>query len=265
MLGLRRPSTGGVVLMNKRLPVITAYLAACVVESPALAYRPFDSTDAAVARRGEFELELGPVEYQRVGSRKALLAPSIVANLGVFTGWEAVLQGRERFPFASEPGENRVQLVDTGAFLKGVIRAGSLQSASGPSIGTELGVLLPTVNDEPGAGVSGSLILSQRWAVGTVHLNAEGARTRSGHPDAFFGTILEGPYEWRVRPVAEAFYEREFNVERTFSGLIGLIGRVSDPLSLDAGARAARVQDTNLFEVRAGLTWAFTVWGGGEE
>jgi hypothetical protein len=105
----------------------------------------------------------------------------------------------------------------------------------------------------------------RRWAIGTAHLNAEGARTRSGHADVFFGTILEGPYEWRVRPVAEVFYEREFNVERTFSGLIGVIGRVSDRLSLDAGARAARVQDMNLFEVRAGLTWAFTVWGDDEE
>lgn len=251
--------------MNTRLRVAATLLTVFIVERPALAYRPFDSTDAAVAPRGKFELELGPVEYQRVGSTNALVAPSVVANLGLFTGWEAVLEGRERFPIAPEPGESRVQLVDTGAFLKGVLRAGSLQDASGPSIGTELGVLLPTVNDEPGAGVSGSLLLSQRWTIGTVHLNAEGARARSGQPDAFFGTILEGPYEWRVRPVAEAFYEREFNVERTFSGLIGVIGRANDRLSLDAGARAARVQDLTVFELRAGLTWAFTVWGDDEE
>jgi hypothetical protein len=33
----------------------------------AFAYRPFDSTDAAVAAKGEVELELGPLGFLRTG------------------------------------------------------------------------------------------------------------------------------------------------------------------------------------------------------
>lgn len=60
----------------------------------ALAYRPFDSTDAAVAPPGEFELELGPAGLLLQGSERTLIAPAYVLNLGLFEGWEAVLQGR---------------------------------------------------------------------------------------------------------------------------------------------------------------------------
>lgn len=36
---------------------------ACLLAQPAYAYRPFNSTDAAVAARGEMELECGPLGY----------------------------------------------------------------------------------------------------------------------------------------------------------------------------------------------------------
>jgi hypothetical protein len=40
------------------LAVVTA-----LASTPASAYRPFNQTDAAVAEQGEFEIELGPVDY----------------------------------------------------------------------------------------------------------------------------------------------------------------------------------------------------------
>ena len=171
-----------------------------------------------------------------------------------------MLQGRERLLLDGDPGESRVQLVETAALLKAVLREGSLQEQSGPSIGTEFGVLLPTVNAEPGAGVVATLLFSERFPVGTAHLNVAGGRARDGNAEVFVGMILEGPYEWRVRPVAEAFYDQELGAERILSGLVGLIGRVNERLSLDAGGRVARDADTNVFELRAGLTWAFEVW-----
>ena len=47
----------------------------------AVAYRPFDGTDAAVAETGEMEIELGPVEYLRAGGERALLAPDLRIKL----------------------------------------------------------------------------------------------------------------------------------------------------------------------------------------
>lgn len=49
------------------------------------AYRPFDGTDAAVAKPGEIEIEieLGPAEYLREGSERTLFAPSARFNYGI--------------------------------------------------------------------------------------------------------------------------------------------------------------------------------------
>ena len=59
----------------------------------AVAYRPFDGTDAAVADTGDVEIELGPVEYLRAGAERTLLAPDLRINYGFTSGWEASLEG----------------------------------------------------------------------------------------------------------------------------------------------------------------------------
>jgi len=226
--------------------------------APARAYRPFDSTDADVAARGEIELELGPVGYLRQGGTN-FVAPTAIFNLGFVEDWELVLQGRAITPSMAGDG-SRLGLDDTGAFLKSVLREGSLQGRSGPSVATEFGALLPTVHDEPGAGFSWAFIFSERLAPGTLHLNLLGARTRAGNADLFAGLILEGPFQWTVRPVAELVYEREFDALTTRSALAGVIGRFADNLALDAGVRYGSLGGTELVEVRGGLTWAFPAW-----
>jgi hypothetical protein len=236
-------------------------LLGAAVASTGHAYRPFDSTDAAVAPSGELELELGPVGYLREGDRQFLTAPGVILNLGLFRGWELVLQGRHLVLLGDTAGEPRSRLLDTGLFAKGVLRAGSLQDGRGPSVGIELGPLLPTVNGDTGWGVVGAAILSQRWRPLALHVNAAGALTRAHNFDLFGGLILEGPAHWRVRPVAEVFVEREFNVSFTYSGLVGAIWRVGEHLSLDAGMRAARTTSATILEARAGLTWSFRLWG----
>lgn len=225
------------------------------------AYRPFDSTDASVVPPGEFELELGPVGYLGSASRHFLVAPGTILNLGVFRHWEIVLQGRH-FILADGPqDEPRFRLVDTGLFLKGVLREGSLQSGTGPSVATEFGPLLPTVNGDPGVGATAIAIVSQRWDAATLHVNGALSYTRAHKPDLFGGVILEGPHRWTVRPVVEAFIEREFDTTFIASGLVGAIWRVKDGLSFDAAVRVARVNDDGLLEARIGLTWATVLWG----
>lgn len=224
---------------------------------PALAYRPFDFTDAAVADQGEVEIELGPVGFRRSASERTVIAPAYVLNYGFAKNWELVLEAQGEHPLAPAD-DTRSRLVDNGLFLKGVLREGGLQDKAGPSIATEFGILLPGINDEHGVGASWLGIVSQRWAWGTVHFDAGAALTRDHHGDVFLGTIVEGPYDWKIRPVAEVTYEREFNVKETFGILGGAIWQVNDKLALDFGVREAWVNHRPETQIRAGLTFALS-------
>jgi hypothetical protein len=147
-------------------------------------------------------------------------------------------------------------LTASAASLKHVIRPGSLQDQSGPSIATEFGVLLPDSTGSSNFGASIDTIVSQRWDWGTVHLNIAGGLTRDQRA-AFTDLIIEGPSKWVVRPVAEVFYEEEFGRAHTLSALVGAIWRVSDKLSFDVGFRHAITNGSNVNEIRAGLTVGF--------
>jgi hypothetical protein len=220
---------------------------------PALAYRPFDGTDAAVAPPGELEVELQPAGAQHERGTRTLIAPWTVLNFGLNQEWEAVFEGRGETPLSpSGPTE----LTTGGAFLKHVVVPGSLQDKSGPSVATEFGVLLPDSTGDSGLGASWAGIVSQRWDWGTIHFNTEAALTRDHHADVFVGSIIEGPSKWTVRPVAEVFYEKEFGQEETISGLVGLIWQVNDKLAVDAAFRYALTNGHAVNEVRAGLTFA---------
>lgn len=224
------------------------------------AYRPFDGTDAAVAETGEVEIELGPVEYLRVGAERTLLAPDLRINYGFISGWEAALEGKLTHGLtAGIPGTS---LVESQALLKGVLREGSFQEKPGPSIATEFGILLPGINDQHGAGAVLNGIVSQRWDWGTTHLNVQIELTRQQHVDYFLDTIIEGPHDWVVRPVAEIFYESDVSLFRTGSALVGAIWQVQDNIAIDVGLRGARINGQTAGEIRAGVTFAFGVTKG---
>jgi hypothetical protein len=225
-----------------------------VWSAPALAYRPFDGTDAAVAAPGEVEIELQPAGRLHDETGTSLIAPATVFNYGFSEGWEAVLEGQGQTPLSPS---GPTSLTAAGAFLKHVLQPGSLQDKSGPSVATEFGVLLPDSTGNSGVGASLAGIVSQRWDWGTIHLNAETALTRDHHADLFLSAIIEGPSKWSVRPVAEFFVEREFGQFDTVSALVGLIWQVRDNLSFDVGLRHALTSRRPVDEVRAGLTFGF--------
>jgi hypothetical protein len=81
--------------------------------------------------------------------------------------------------------------------------------------------------------------------------------TRTHHLDLFGSIIAEAPEAWRVRPVAEAYVEREDGQSRTLSGLLGLLWASSEKLQFDVGFRLARQNDQVVREYRAGFTWSF--------
>ena len=226
----------------------------------AVAYRPFDSTDADVAELGKVEVELGPMGYLWSRETRGLFAPSLILNWGFVPNWELVLQGRNFIVLDGPQGEPSPKLIETGLFAKGVLRQGTLQDGTGLSIATENGVLLPTINDEPGVGLSSGWIFSQRWPATTLHFNAQVELSRAHNLDLFGGLIVEGPYSWSVRPVSEVFVEREFGASRQLSALVGGIWRLSDVISFDAAVRGARKDGLNVVELRVGLTWGFALF-----
>jgi hypothetical protein len=221
---------------------------------PASAYRPFDGTDAAVADVGETEIELQPFGYERVGSQSTAIAPFVVYNYGFADRWEAVLQTEMATPILGG-GEPSIQA--TGAFLKYVVVPGVLQGKPGISVATEFGPLLPGVNADPGVGFSWAGIVSQRWDWGTAHFNVETNLTRDHQAEVFLDVILEGPYDWKVRPVMETFWDKVWTEGESRSILLGAIWRVDKDLSLDAAYRYAVVDGRPVNEIRAGLTFAF--------
>jgi hypothetical protein len=185
----------------------------------------------------------------RAGSQRLLTSADTVFNLGVAEGWEAVLQGQAVTLLS--PGPLQTSLLGNEFSLKNIIRDGILQEKDGPRIAVEFGPLLPGVNGEPGTGATLGGIVSNRWGWLTAHFNVAATVTRSHQADAFFGTIVEGPWNWPVRPVAEVFYEREWGVAETVSELAGAIRQVNNKLAFDIALRDARVNRHTVNELRA--------------
>ena len=238
-----------------RLAVLVLLLAL-----PARAYRPFDGTDAAVAERGDLEVELGPVGYLREGAERFLVTPAIIANLGLLRDTELVVESRHHLLLGASGEAPRSRLVDSAVSVKQVLREGELQDATGPSVAVELGLLLPAWHEPPGAGVSLAAIVSRKSRIAAVHLNAAAAVRNGQHVELFGSAIAEGPDDWAVRPVAEIFVQPEIDVATTVSALVGAIWRTSNAVSFDAGLRLARAAGQAVLEGRLGLTFAVSVF-----
>jgi hypothetical protein len=232
----------------KRL-VLALALSLAVLPS-ARALRPFDGTDAAVARQGALEFEFGYLDLLREGGEKAMLAPALVLNAGIAPGSELVLEGRLRTRFAGTADGARTTLRDAAISWKHVWRDGVLQEAPGASVASECGALLPTAPRER-TGLACTGVVSRRLAGATLHVNAALARTRERAWERSLGLIVEGPSQGPLRPVAELQAGAG-----TRSALAGLIFAVADKLDVDIAVRAARSGATSVAELRAGLTWS---------
>ena len=231
------------------------FAATAALAAPAFAYRPFDGTDGDVADVGEFELEMGPSYLASSAASRYMAAPATVLNFGIAHGLELVIDFKPVVALQPEPGEPRMQVLDTDILLKGVLRRGTLQGEPGVSIALEAGPLLPEINGVSAFGFAANLITSYRWDALSLHLNTAAALTREHNMEGFLGLILEGPHEWAIRPVAEVYTEREAGSDAKYSALGGAIWQVRDRLSIDAGVRHAVQADSGATEVRFGITW----------
>jgi hypothetical protein len=238
---------------------IAATLAGLLLQWPivASAYRPFDGTDADVAELYVLELELGPAGYYRQGARSDFVSGGVI-NFGFAPRNELVLQG---FGYLSAEASTSMpnRFTNTGVFVKHVWREGCLQESRGPSVATEFGPLLPTVNDTKGFGayLGGILSICMGKAL-IIHWNTEVQMLRATYDlDLFGGAIVEPPpSKYVVRPVVEVFVEHDFGGAQTYSGLVGLIWRARAKLSVDVAFREALIAGQKVSEVRTGFSLA---------
>jgi hypothetical protein len=234
-------------------------LAATFVFTPsrAEAYRPFISTDAAVADPKELEIELGHFTLRREQGESTFLIPSAVLNYGLWRNLELVGE----FRVARSPSGG-MEMVDPGVFLKAVIKEGVLQEHDGVGVAIEAGPLLPsTVRGERGVGFEAIGIVSGRIAPLTVHVNVGGGIDRSAaKPFGLWGVISELPVHPRLRIVAEVAGESVMDKPANNSALLGMIWQPSSKnVYWDIGVRRGMTRGAPDWEVTTGITFAVSL------
>ena len=226
-----------------------------LLPAPASAYRPFVSTDAAVADIHEVEIELGYFNLERVKGRNNFIVPTVVLNYGFLPRIEAVGEFVVR-----EDAHDRARVGDAAISLKAILREGVLQEKDGPSLAVEAGPLLPGgAPDERRAGFKGLGIASGRFARLTYHLNLGGGidRQRRGFLD--WGVIAELPVAPTLRLVSEVNGESVSHRAGAASGLLGAIWKTPwENLSLDAAVRRGISGASPPWAFTAGFTCAFS-------
>ena len=230
-----------------------ALFALLLIPASAWAYRPFVSTDAAVADPKEIEIELGYFNLERTRRENTIATPSMVLNYGFAKNLELV--GEFRLEVSPE-----VEISDPGLSLKGVVREGVLQDKPGLSVAVEAGPLLPSTRPrEHRVGFEAIGIVSGRLAPVTVHVNGGGGLDRGGHPFGIWGVIGELPLHSKLRLVGEVNGETTDGERPNNSALLGLIWQASKNLSLDAGVRHGISQAAPDWQFTLGLTFGFSL------
>jgi hypothetical protein len=230
-----------------------------VLTPPARAYRPFDGTDAGVAPTRRLEVELGPLEYIRVGSERQLASPELALSYGAGSGFEFGVEAMRLMLMSPDADGVKPKFDDFELAVKKVLRKGSIQDKNGMSVAVEAALLMPTTDEKQfGAGLS--LIASHRWENLALHLNGGITRTRAEEHGRFAGLIAEGPERWDVRPVAEGSWEREGEASILRALLLGVIWQTRNGLAMDFAIKTGYA-DEHEVELRTGITWGRHVAG----
>jgi hypothetical protein len=222
----------------------------------ALAYRPFESTDAAVADKGVSEVEFGLVRFEHRSGQNTVSSPNLRYNFGFATNWEVSVEGAlQVFDSASNRGFDvlRPQLN-----LKGVLIYGPLQEGhSSVSLAAEVSALLPETVPDSGFGLEGVLIASFRTGNFTWHLNGGGGLQR-GSSDSFglWGIIVERPISKSFRLAAEFNGEFGHGLSAEHSVLAGALWDFHK-ITFDAGVRFGLTKSAPDIAFTTGLTLRF--------
>ena len=163
--------------------------------SAAWGYRPFVSTDAAVADVKEMEIEFGYFNWARDRGKNTFIVPKTVLNYGLVKNLELVGE------FSVEvPPRGSVQLADPALSLKGVLKEGVLQEKSGVSFAVEAGPLLPSTNKDENRvgfeaiGIIGELPVSSKLRL-VGEINGESVKRNTPDNSALLGFIWQAPWQ----------------------------------------------------------------------
>ena len=227
--------------------------------SAAFAYRPFVSTDAAVADPHEVEIELGYFTLQRTNGENTFIIPRAVINYGLFKNWELVAEfAIQRAPDAA------LDVIDPAISLKGVLKEGSLQDKDGFSFAVEASALLPSSEKGEGRfGFEGVAILSEKLGPFTFHLNGGlGIERSTGDLVGIWGVIAELPVGKGVRLVSEVNGEAPRREDQRDSALLGVIWQPWSQKNvwLDAGVRRGITNAAADWQITLGITFSFAAW-----
>src|SRR5256712_456399 len=238
-----------------QIKVLLLLLAVLLIPTSTLAYRPFVSTDAAVADPREVEIEVGYFTLERTRQENTITTPSVVLNYGFAKNWEAVGE----FRVEASPS---LEITDPGLSVKGVLKEGVLQEKEGVSFAIETGLLLPsTLPHERGVGVQAIGIVSVNVAPVTVHVNGGGGLDRDDrHAFAIWGVIGELPVHPKLRLGAEVNGESTQGQRPNNSALLGVIWHpTSKNVFLDAGVRRGISRAAPDWQFTIGLTFGFSL------
>jgi len=239
--------------------VLILAVGTCVLawSSSASAYRPFVSTDAAVADPKEIELELGYFTLDRTRDENTFIIPRMVLNYGLFKNWEAVAEfAIQRAPDAT------LDVIDPALSLKGVLKEGVLQDKDGLAFAVEASALLPsTENARRHFGFEGIGILSDKIGPFMFHLNGGlGIERSTGDLVGIWGLIAELPVANRVRLVGEVNGEKPRREDQRDSALLGVIWQPWSEKNIwfDAGIRRSFTGAPD-WQFTLGITFSFAV------
>ena len=224
--------------------------------SAAFAYRPFVSTDAAVADPKEIEVELGYFTLQRTKDENTFIIPRAVINYGLFKNWEGVAE----FAIQRAP-DAELDVIDPAMSLKGVLKEGVLQDKDGFGLAVEASALLPsTEKSERRFGFEGIAILSDKLGPFTFHLNGGlGIERSTGDLVGIWGVIGELPVGKGVRLVGEVNGDKPRREDQRDSALLGVIWQPWSErnLWLDAGIRRGITSAAADWQFTLGITFGF--------
>ena len=245
----------------RRLATLT--IALVLHAAPALAYRPFVSTDAAVADTREFEVELGYFTVDRTDGSTVYTVPQLVLNYGLIEDVELVGElGLE------EQADEDLQIADPEISVKTVLKDGVLQDQRGVSVAFETGLLLPsTLEGERRFGFEGVGIVSGQLSLLTCHLNLGGGVDREEtNPLLIWGLITELPVHPQLRLVSEVNGESTAGEAAQSSGLLGAIWQPpGSEILVDVAVRKGFSHAAADWGVTAGLTFTWSPFASARE
>lgn len=241
-----------------------ALLLLCLAPATSAQAYLIDTNDAMVVEHGSMALELQPIGYLQtlIGDEEHyLVVPSAQLYWGLAEGWDVLYLTRGFGLLDDAMGDSPYAIAEQMIAFRAMLRDGAYsdEEAEGPSVTLQVGVLLPGIEAETGAGASVALLFAQQWDAGTLHLNAWANLTQARTFELFLSAVMEGPPDWSVRPTVEVYFDVD-DGEPYLSGLLGAVGDVTDEFSIQAGARVGGWEDYLELEVRVSSWIEWEVW-----